>query len=60
MKERIAELRLKLLECSATIKELADAGANITLTVETLKVAKGLACDNTTSITISATIQTEI
>lgn len=61
MKERIAELKLKLQECSATISELAEAGVTITLSVDTPKKAVTFTCGNPTEIVItSATVATEL
>ncbi len=61
MKEKVEELRLKLRDCSVMIIELANAGVEITLSVETLKSAKVTICDNTTVISIpTATVQTEL
>jgi len=61
MKEKLEEAKLKLIEASKIISELAEAGVNIELTISTIKTQKSFICDNSTIVSItSATMQTEL
>ena len=60
MKEKIAELRLKLQECAATMSELVEAGVNIEFQVRGNKEVNVKATTNTEFIITSATINQEL